>query len=52
MSQLCTDLDGMFNEVAEIFKKKQLNTEVDSVFATNQLIFLILACIPAEEGVV
>ena len=28
VTQLCTDLDSMFNEVAEVFKKKQLNTEV------------------------
>jgi len=27
VTQLCTDLDGMFNEVADIFKKKILNTE-------------------------
>ena len=30
VTQLCTDLDGMFNEVADVFKKKQQNTEVHS----------------------
>ena len=28
VTQLCTDLDAMFNEVADVFKKKQQNTEV------------------------
>ena len=31
VTQLCTDLDAMFNEVADVFKKKQQNTEVRSV---------------------
>ena len=31
VTQLCTDLDAMFNEVAEVFKKKQQNIEVRSV---------------------
>ena len=48
LTQLVTDLDSMFNEVAEIFKKKQLNTEVH--FPISQS-FNFLS-IPAEEGVV
>ena len=30
VTQLCTDLDAMFNEVSDVFKKKQQNTEVRS----------------------
>ena len=30
VTQLCTDLDAMFNEVADVFKKKQQNIEVRS----------------------
>ena len=48
VTQLCTDLDSMFNEVAEVFKKKQLNTEVH--FPISQS-FNFLS-IPAKEGVV
>ena len=28
MIQLCTESDGMFSEIADIFKKQLLNTEV------------------------
>ena len=35
VTQLCTDLDGMFNEVADIFKKKTLNTEVPCIEWNN-----------------
>ena len=35
VTQLCTDLDGMFNEVADIFKKKILNTEVPCIQWNN-----------------
>ena len=49
VTQLCTDLDGMFNEVADVFKKKQQNTEVHSDSVSIHVSFKFLH-IPAEEG--
>ena len=39
VTQLCTDLDGMFNEVADIFKKKILNTEVHNLYRMEEHLY-------------